>query len=89
MRFICPVCGYNEFDEPPYDEYGYPSYNICSCCGFEFGFDDDSKKYTFEAYRQEWISIGYPYFGENKPKDWNSEKAKKQMENLKILNIKK
>ncbi len=37
--YLCPVCGSAEFDEPPYDENGSPSFLMCSC-GFEFGFDD-------------------------------------------------
>jgi hypothetical protein len=27
--------------EPPYDERGLPSDEICPCCGFHFGYDDD------------------------------------------------
>ena len=37
---MCPVCGYIGLNEQPYDDNGCPSYEICSCCGFEFGFDD-------------------------------------------------
>lgn len=35
----CPVCGSAEFESPPYEEDGSPSFQMCSC-GFEFGFDD-------------------------------------------------
>jgi hypothetical protein len=82
---ICPVCGY-ELDEPPYDEYDYPSYNICSCCGFEYGVTDDDLKYTFESYRKEWENKGYPFRWEKeKPQNWGVIAAKKQLENLKLL----
>ena len=28
--------------EPPYSSHlGFPSYEVCSCCGFEYGLDDD------------------------------------------------
>lgn len=37
--YCCPVCGSDEFELPPYDEAGSPSFEMCSC-GFEFGFDD-------------------------------------------------
>ena len=37
--YLCPVCGSAEFDEPPYDTDGNPSFQMCSC-KFEFGFDD-------------------------------------------------
>lgn len=39
--YLCPVCGSAEFDEPPYDENGGPSFQMCSC-NFEFGFDDSN-----------------------------------------------
>ena len=39
--YLCPVCGSAEFDEPPYDENGSPSFQMCSC-GFEYGFDDSN-----------------------------------------------
>jgi len=39
--YLCPVCGSAEFNEPPYDENGSPSFQMCSC-GFEFGFDDSN-----------------------------------------------
>ena len=38
-KYLCPVCGSAEFKEPPYDENGNPSFQMCSC-GFEYGFDD-------------------------------------------------
>ena len=47
-KYICPVCGYDRLEEPVYDEIGEPSFEICSCCGVEFGFDDfDIKNLTF------------------------------------------
>ena len=45
--FLCPVCGSAEFNEPPYNENGSPSFQMCSC-GFQFGFDD-SKQASNEA----------------------------------------
>lgn len=80
---ICPVCGYPELAEPPYDEHGYPSYTICSCCGFEFGFDDTSRGYTFEQYRAEWIDAGYTYFGKPKPDSWSEPQMRRQLRNAK------
>lgn len=40
MKYICPVCGFKGLTEPAYDDQGNHSYEICSCCGFQFGFDD-------------------------------------------------
>jgi hypothetical protein len=37
-KFTCPVCGYNNLDEPPYFENKQiPSWDICDCCRMEFG----------------------------------------------------
>ncbi len=72
MNYICPVCGYNELDEAPYDNNGNPSYNICDCCGFEFGYDDGSEEISFKEYRKKWIDEGSKWFrSEKKPKIWN------------------
>jgi hypothetical protein len=38
--FSCPICGYDRLDEPPYDENGNSSFDICPCCGIEFGYED-------------------------------------------------
>jgi len=39
---------------PPYsNHYGMPSYEVCDCCGFEFGNDDEpgtSEPVSFQAY---------------------------------------
>ena len=80
MRYTCPVCGYSELDEPPYDDQNNASYEVCSCCGFEFGFDDKAKGVSFEDYRKKWINEGARWFLENKkPIDWD---LKKQLKNI-------
>ena len=78
--FICPVCGFDRLTEEPYDIDGNPSYEICNCCGFEFGFDD-LKIINFEYYREKWIEKGTPWFNVKlKPKNWSLKNQ--------ILNIK-
>ncbi len=57
MTYICPICGYDDLEEPPYDNDGDPSYEICSCCGFQYGFDDLDREYDFEQYRQKWVLV--------------------------------
>ena len=83
--YICPVCGYDKLVEPPYDEeFGCPTYVICSCCGFEFGFDDESKGYSFSGYRQRWIDNGFPFFNsKKKPSNWSERVMRQQLENIK------
>lgn len=69
---ICPVCGYDRLTEQPYDSYGCASFEICSCCGFEFGYDDLDQGMTFEKYRVKWIKNNYHWFNEDKkPIDWD------------------
>ena len=86
---ICPVCGYDGLDEPPYNEYGDPSHEICSCCGFEYGFHDGFRNYTFKVYRKEWIEGGFNFnWDEDEPDNWNEEQLKKQLKNIKKVDYK-
>jgi hypothetical protein len=63
---------------PPYEQwYGEPAYQICPCCGFEPGNDDDSWSGTvqpssFEHYLQEWVQSGCPWLDESlQPEGWD------------------
>jgi len=62
---------------PPYSSrLGFPSYEVCSCCGFEFGFDDEpgaaAKPSSFEEYRAEWLLSGAEWFSPHeKPAGWD------------------
>jgi hypothetical protein len=64
---------------PPYSQWlGPASYDVCPCCGFEFGFDDEpgatSKPSTFEAYFHEWFNEGCKWFiPDIKPEGWSLE----------------
>jgi transcription elongation factor Elf1 len=81
-KYICPVCGFDGLSEPPYDKQNQPSYEVCPCCGFEFGFDEQQTSDKYNVFRSTWIKNGAEWFLPNKkPKDWN---LKKQLENLKV-----
>ena len=63
---------------PPYARwYGEPAYQICPCCGFEPGNDDDSwsgavRPLSFEEYRGEWVASGGAWLDESrKPEGWD------------------
>jgi hypothetical protein len=63
---------------PPYDRwYGEPAYQICPCCGFEPGNDDDPwsgsvRPRSFEEYRREWLAAGGVWLdGSRKPPGWD------------------
>ena len=85
-KYVCPVCGYDGLEESAYDKTGEPSFEICSCCGFEFGFDDFSEHKTFEQYREEWIKNGAKWLNINeKPKNWILEEQLKNIKSKKRL----
>lgn len=79
--YICPICGYDKLEEPPYDEFGEPSYEICPCCGIEFGFDLENYHITQEEYRKKWINNGGEWFDpQEKPQKWD---IRQQLKNVK------
>lgn len=77
--YICPVCGYPSLSEAAYDVFGCPSYNICPCCGTEFGYDDSTL--THSDLRSKWISEGMLWWSKHQkiPDNWDPVK---QLDNL-------
>ena len=72
-QHTCRICGLY-IEELPWGEDGLsPTYEICPCCGVEFGNED----YTVESakrYRIEWINKGLNWFDPSeKPKYWNEK----------------
>ena len=63
MSYTCPVCMYAEMPYPPAE------YDICPCCGTEFGNDDADLSY--EQLRERWIRCGARWFFGNPPLGWN------------------
>lgn len=75
----CRVCGLY-IEELPWGEDGScPTYEICPCCGVEFGNED----YTLESirrYREKWINGDCKWFlPKEKPLAWD---FKKQFQNV-------
>jgi hypothetical protein len=72
-NFACRVCGLlNEV--PPWGADGKtPAFEICVCCGVEYGYEDWTVEGT-KKYRQAWLGSGaswnMPRF---KPNGWNLE----------------
>ncbi len=73
--FSCPVCGYPYLREPHHYPDGAASDEICPSCGFQFGYDDDSRGFTFAAWRRNWVSAGMPWCsrGIAPPDGWDPE----------------
>src|SRR5260370_30554894 len=63
MKYDCTVCASPDFVYPPRD------YNICTCCGTEFGNDD--ARFTHAQLRSMWVGDGARWFFGNPPTPWN------------------
>lgn len=68
--YMCRVCGLQQ-DEPSWGEDGNtPSFNICDCCGTEFGYED-ATIVAIKRTREKWLSKGAKWSEPKaKPKDW-------------------
>jgi hypothetical protein len=69
--FCCPVCGFAGLSEPPYDEKGCASFDICPSCGTEFGYDDATKSHA--ELRRLWLAAGAPWKSQttSQPPNWD------------------
>lgn len=65
MTYICPVCGYDELEQPP------KNFSICDSCGTEFENDDFNRSHA--ELRHEWITQNMPWFSRSSspPKNWS------------------
>ena len=73
MSFLCPVCGYHGLTRDPVGPVD--TFEICECCGFEFGFDDKDLKYTYHEYRLMWLAGGAKWFSSAaRPASWSLER---------------
>jgi ribosomal protein L37E len=81
MTYVCPVCGFPELKgEPRSSGTGGGSDEICSSCGFQFGFTDDDRGISYDEWRSLWKMEGMPWKGiGSPPEQWNPEK---QLKNL-------
>ena len=69
----CRVCGLDHGEREVRDEYGCPTYNICDCCGVEFGYGDETVENCI-AIRKLWIEQGMKWHdGKQKPDNWDPE----------------
>ncbi|HEY5258195.1 MAG TPA: hypothetical protein VIJ12_07410 [Candidatus Baltobacteraceae bacterium] len=71
----CPVCGF----EFPAMKRPLLTGDMCGCCLFEFGVNDDLHGYSYADWREKWINAGcpWPVFGmklKPKPNDWDPQR---------------
>ncbi|MBJ8504312.1 hypothetical protein I6M96_04750 [Acinetobacter seifertii] len=78
-NFACRVCGLIQGEEPWGENGGNPNFDICDCCGTEFGYQDCTKE-SVKANRKRWLEGGANWWVlKEKPKDWDIEK---QLQNI-------
>ena len=63
---VCPVCGFAGLYEEAWDGVS-PSYEICPCCGTQFGYDDATpdprdRPAKHELLRGRWVESGRLWF---------------------------
>lgn len=100
MNYICPVCGFDQLDEPAYDEYDDGSFDICLCCRFKFGYTDHveisdgvfmEREQTHIMHREKWLQSGAKiFYPEHYPQEFQlNEKVTKEhlITQLKNINI--
>lgn len=78
-ELACRVCGLIQ-EEPPWGDDGKtPNYEICPCCGVEFGYEDSNRN-SVMSYRKSWTELGQQWANPNdKPESWCVEE---QLENI-------
>lgn len=68
---LCRVCGLQQEDFPWGKDGKTPTFDICNCCGVEFGYEDITVEST-SRFRDAWLANGAHWFKpKNKPLDWN------------------
>jgi len=78
MKYYCTVCGYDALTRPPAD------YNICPCCGTEFGYDDVA--HSLDELRNLWFAKGAAWFSDHTPPppEWD---VFRQIANLAVQSV--
>jgi len=76
MRDLCPVCGLT-LDKPAWGG-DLASFQICPCCGTQFGYEDSgpksSRQERWRELRQRWIDGGMNWWSDNQPPEgWDAK----------------
>src|SRR5262247_3286879 len=73
---LCSVCGY-DLGKPTW-RGNWPSFEICPCCGIQFGYDDatggdkTARQEIYRRWRRDWIKRGMHWWSSRPaPSDWN------------------
>lgn len=65
MSYLCPVCGFDQLEDPPVND------EICPSCGTHFGYHDATRPH--QELTLKWIFDGMPWRSpvERPPLNWN------------------
>ncbi|NWA64104.1 hypothetical protein HX773_24715 [Pantoea sp. B9002] len=55
--YFCRVCGLEQLDPPWGDDGKSATFDICDCCGVEFGYEDATLS-GIKRYREKWLTNG-------------------------------
>lgn len=80
-HYICLVCGYPDLTKP-YGDFFNPTYEICPCCGYQYGYDDCVT--TPINWRTRWIDDdGMRWWGHGgPPANWDPHEQLRRLEAL-------
>ncbi|REK84672.1 hypothetical protein DY245_42135 [Streptomyces inhibens] len=71
MGLACFVCGLAQGVPPWGDDGKTPTFDICPCCGSEFGYEDATDAGVFRA-RRRWSERGYAWEDPKaRPEGWD------------------
>jgi len=78
-KYLCRVCGLIQKDAPWGDDGLSPTYQICDCCGVEFGYEDSTLE-GVKRFRKNWIASGATWFNSKmQPVRWDFEEQLKNV----------
>ena len=70
-KFTCRVCGLRQPIAPWGKDDKTPTFEICDCCGVEFGYEDATPE-AISRYRSVWVAKGFEWFNKKRrPKGWS------------------
>jgi hypothetical protein len=77
--YRCRVCGLKRLSQPWGEDGQTPVFEICKCCGVEFGYEDCDVQ-SVKKFREEWLNDGAKWFRlKAKPENWSLEEQLKQI----------
>lgn len=73
--YPCPICGFEGLTNPVFEDGEYKAtFDICGCCGFEFGFSEDHEiEHGYVCLPDEYIEMGFQMYR----KKWIDEMKRK------------